>query len=73
MNATELFPALRNLSRDEKIKALKFLEQELQSEEDQKLLQLLQPGATYEIWSPFNSHEAAQTLAKLLEDTEQHD
>jgi len=28
---------------------------------------LLQPGATYTVWSPYNSHEAAQKLAKLLE------
>ncbi len=28
---------------------------------------ILQAGATYEIWSPFDSHEAAHKLAQLLE------
>jgi len=71
MSATELFPALRNLPRDEKLKVIEFLEEELKSEEDQKLLQLLQPGRTYEIWSPVTTHEAAQQLAELLEKDQQ--
>jgi hypothetical protein len=28
---------------------------------------VLQAGTTYEIWSPFDSHEAAHKLAQLLE------
>jgi hypothetical protein len=28
---------------------------------------ILQAGTTYEIWSPFDSHEAAHKLAQLLE------
>jgi hypothetical protein len=28
---------------------------------------ILQAGATYEVWSPFDSHEAAHKLAELLE------
>ena len=28
---------------------------------------ILQAGATYEIWSPLDSHEAAHILAQLLE------
>jgi lipoprotein NlpI len=28
---------------------------------------ILQAGETYEIWSPFDSHEAAHKLAQLLE------
>jgi lipoprotein NlpI len=28
---------------------------------------ILQAGATYEVWSPFDSHEAAHKLAQLLE------
>jgi hypothetical protein len=27
----------------------------------------LQPGATYSVWSPLNSHAAAHQLAQLLE------
>jgi hypothetical protein len=28
---------------------------------------ILKAGATYEVWSPLNSHEAAHKLAQLLE------
>jgi lipoprotein NlpI len=28
---------------------------------------ILQVGKTYEVWSPFDSHEAAHKLAQLLE------
>jgi hypothetical protein len=28
---------------------------------------ILQAGATYEVWSPFDAHEAAHKLAQLLE------
>lgn len=73
MTATELFPALRDLPRDEKLKVMQFLEQELKSEEDQKLLDLLQPGATYEVWSPCTTHEAAWQLAEMLEKDQQND
>ena len=46
---------------------MQFLVQELAAEE----ALLLQPGATYLIWSPYISHDAAQKLAALLsEDTQ---
>jgi len=34
-------------------------------------LSLLQAGKTYEVWTPLNSHKAAQTLGLLLEETKQ--
>ncbi len=73
MSATELFSTLSRLSREDKLKVIEFLKQELETERETQTPQLLQPGATYHIWSPFNSHGAAQTLAKLLENTEPHD
>jgi hypothetical protein len=63
MTVTELFPTLRNLPRADKLKVMQFLVTELAQEEEP----VLQPGATYEIWSPFDSHEAAHKLAQLLE------
>jgi hypothetical protein len=63
MAVTELFPTLRNLPRADKLKVMQFLVTELAHEEEPSLL----PDATYPIWSPLNSHEAAQTLAQLLE------
>lgn len=63
MTIAELFPTLRNLSRADKLKVMQFLVAELTQEEEPTL----EPGATYSVWSPFNSHEAAHKLAQLLE------
>lgn len=63
MTVTELLPTLRGLSRADKLKVMQFLIAELVEEEEPAL----QPGATYSIWSPLNSHEAAHKLAQLLE------
>ncbi len=65
MSVNELLPALQTLSRAEKLRVMQFLVQELAKEEE---VSLLQSGATYHVWSPLNSHKAAQTLATLLED-----
>lgn len=63
MTVTELFSTLRNLPRADKLKVMQFLVAELAQEEEPSL----QPGATYSVWSPLNSHEAAHKLAQLLE------
>lgn len=63
MTAAELFPTLKSLSRADKLKVMQFLVAELAKEEEPTL----QSGATYSVWSPFNSHEAAHQLAQLLE------
>ncbi|MEG3437493.1 hypothetical protein V0288_10215 [Pannus brasiliensis CCIBt3594] len=63
MTPSELFPALRNLTRADKLKVMQFLVAELAKEEEPALI----PGATYSIVSPINSHEAAHKLAQLLE------
>ncbi len=64
MAITELFPTLKNLSRADKLKVMQFLISELAQEEEDLNLK---PGATYTVWSPLNSHEAAHQLAQLLE------
>lgn len=63
MAITELLPTLRDLSRADKLKVIQFLIAELTKEEEP----VLEPGATYKVWSPLNSHEAAHKLAQLLE------
>jgi hypothetical protein len=68
MSVTELLSTLGNLSRAEKLQVMQFLVQELAAEEEASLLQ---PGATYHVWSPYNSHDAAQKLATLLEEDRQ--
>ncbi len=67
MSIAELLPILQNLSRTEKLQIMKFLVQQLADEEALSL----QPGATYNVWSPFNSHDAALKLAALLEEDRQ--
>lgn len=63
MTVTELFSTLRDLPRADKLKVMQFLLAELAREEEPSL----QSGATYFVWSPINSHQAAHTLAQFLE------
>jgi hypothetical protein len=63
MTTTNLYPTLRSLPRAEKLKVMQFLIAELAQEEEPTL----QAGATYSLWSPLNSHEAAHKLGQLLE------
>jgi hypothetical protein len=63
MTVVELFPTLRSLPRADKLKVMQFLIAELAREEEP----ILEQGATYSVWSPLNSHEAAHKLAQLLE------
>lgn len=65
MSLAELFPTLRNLSRADKLKIMQFLVSELAREEEALLLE---NGATYQLSSPYNSHDAAHKLAQLLEE-----
>ena len=71
MNIVELLPKLQALPRGEKLRVVEFLVGEIAREED---LQPLVSGAAYQIWSPFDSSEAAATLQSLLEEErrEQH-
>ena len=62
MTLLDLLPTLRNLPRADKLKVMQFLIAELAREEEPAL----QQGATYSVWSPLNSHEAAHKLAQLL-------
>lgn len=63
MPTVDLFPMLRRLPRAEKLRVMQFLIAELAKEEEPTL----EAGATYSIWSPLNSHEAAHKLSQLLE------
>ena len=67
MSVAELLSNLQTLSRADELKVMQFLVQELAAEEEALLLQ---PGATYAVCSPYNSHAAAQKLAELLEASE---
>ena len=63
MAVQDLMPVLSELSRSQKWELMQFLMRDLESEE-----MPLRQGATYEIWSPLDSHWAAKQLATLLVD-----
>ena len=63
MSTEEVFGELRKLSRVNKLRAMEILVLELAAEEES----LLSTGTEYEVWSPFDSPAAAQSLTKLLE------
>jgi crotonobetainyl-CoA:carnitine CoA-transferase CaiB-like acyl-CoA transferase len=62
MISVELLNNLRSLSRGEKLHILQVLVSELAQEE----AQLLRPGGTYPIWSPYDAYEAADALLTML-------
>ncbi len=63
MTTAELLPTLKSLNHKEKILAIQFLANEVAQEENLSF----EAGKTYEIWSPFDSHEAGEQLNALLE------
>ena len=65
MTITEVLPTLKTLNRKDKIRAIQFLANEVVKEE-----LYFEEGKTYEIYSPYESYEAAAQLRKLLEETE---
>lgn len=66
MISTELLDTLRALGRAEKLHILQVLVSELAQEE----AHLLRPDIAYAVWSPYEAHEAANTLLKLLKANE---
>lgn len=62
MAVVDLLPALRDLSRGDKLRVVQFLVQEMAREEDA----LLEAGGSYPVWTPYDAHEAAETLLGVL-------
>ena len=63
MNLAELLPALHELPRADKFRAVQFLTAELAQGEGSLL-----PGAEYPVWSPHEAHDAAATLTQYLQE-----
>lgn len=63
MTLSELLPLLHDLKKVDKIRVMQFLVEDLAQEEG---LSPFRPEATYPIWSPYDSFEAASTLSKML-------
>jgi hypothetical protein len=61
MNLAELLPALHDLPRADKFRAVQFLTIELAQNEGGLI-----PGAEYPVWSPYDAHDAAATLSQYL-------
>lgn len=67
MSNPELLARLQNLSHDEKVEIIQFLNAELAKEES---LKALENSAAYRAWSPYDYGDAAQKLMSLLEQEE---
>jgi hypothetical protein len=65
MALTEILPSLKQLSHQEKIKAIQFLATELASDEAASVA--LEDGKTYEIWSPHDAFSAEKVLTDMLQ------
>jgi hypothetical protein len=66
MSIGELLPAIRLLSRVEKLELIQKLAAELAGEESE----LLRAGSHFPVWPPLEAHEAAATLLQVLKDQE---
>ncbi len=64
MSVTELMPVLQNLPRNDKLEVIQLLISDLTRQEG---IDLLQSGASYPIWTPFDAHDAARSLQQLLD------
>ncbi len=67
MTLTEIIPSLKQLSSQEKLKAIQFLASELAQEN----IAQIEPNKSYEIWSPYNAFSAEKTLTQMLQEHSQ--
>lgn len=63
MSLNELLPTVQELPRSDKLRLMQWLAAQLAKEEGVSLL----PDMEYPVWSPYDAHEAAATLAAFLE------
>ena len=66
MKLAELIPALHELPRADKFRAVQFLTAELAQGEGGLL-----PGAEYPVWSLYEAHDVAATLTDYLREQKQ--
>lgn len=67
MLSEQLLRELHQLNRTEKFRVVQILVSELAKDET-PVEALLQPGAEFEIWSPFDAYEAVDTLQAMLDE-----
>jgi hypothetical protein len=66
MTIAEVLPTLKALNHKDKIRVIQFLANEVAREEGV----YFEEGKTYEIYSPYESFEAAEQLRQLLKENE---
>lgn len=64
MSLAELMPILQNLPRQDKLEVVRYLMSDLTRREG---VELLQNGATYPVWTPFDAFDAAKSLQQMLD------
>ncbi len=69
MVSIDLLSTLRELSRADKLHVMQFLISELVQQE----LDLLKPGMSYPVWSPYNAVDAADAMLEVLKNAESED
>jgi hypothetical protein len=62
--SSELLNQLHKLDRADKLRVIQMLVGDLAADEEAHFT----PGATYEVWSPYDVPEAAATLLDMLEE-----
>ena len=60
----ELMPTLENLPRHDKLEVVRYLMSDLTRREG---VDLLQNGASYPVWTPFDAFDAAKSLQQMLD------
>lgn len=68
MTLTELLPIVRKLSAPEKLKLIRILAEELDTNDD---ISPLEPFKTYDLPTPYNSFGAGQVLIQALKQVDQ--
>ncbi len=63
MTLTELLPAIRQLSAPDKLKLIRILAEELDTDED---ISPLEPFKTYDLPTPYNTFGASEALIQAM-------
>lgn len=69
MVSSELISTLRGLPRPDKFYIMQLLISELAAQEEE----LLKPGQSYPVWSPYDAFDAADKMLKMLETAKKQD
>lgn len=69
MISSELMATLQELDRTDKFYIVQTLISELAQQEEQ----LLKPGQSYPVWSPYDAFDAADKMLKMLDAAETKD